>query len=120
MAYSFVILAQVAGGGSPLGTLGFVAVLAGIMYFVMIRPQQRQLKAHRVLLTGLKKGDDVVTQGGMLGKIHLVSDRTVTLEIANGVRVRVLKNSVSAKGAVADEASPAAAVVASTDAKDVK
>jgi preprotein translocase subunit YajC len=98
-----LILAQAAAGGSPMSTLIFVAVLAAIMYFIMIRPQQKQLKTHRELIAGLKKGDEVVTQGGMLGKIYLVSERTVTLEIANGVRIRVLKTSIAAKGTVADD-----------------
>ncbi len=44
------------------------------MYFVMIRPQQKQLKEHRELLAALKKGDEVITQGGMIGTIHVVSD----------------------------------------------
>ncbi len=104
MEESFLILAQAPGGSNPLVNLGFIALLVGIMYFVMIRPQQKQMKAHRELLSGLKKGDEVVTQGGVLGKIHLVSDQTVTLEVANGVRIRVLKRSVYAKGAVADDA----------------
>lgn len=103
MANSYLILAQAA-GGNPMGTLIFVAVLAAIMYFIMIRPQQKQLKAHRELIAGLKKGDEVITQGGMLGKIHLVSERTVTLEVSSGVRIRVLKTSIAAKGGVADEA----------------
>ncbi len=103
MANSFLILAQ-ATGNNPMGTLIFVAVLAAIMYFIMIRPQQKQLKAHRELIGGLKKGDEVITQGGLLGKIYLVSERTLTLEIANGVRIRVLKTSIAAKGSVADDA----------------
>ena len=94
MEESFLILAQAPGGSNPLVNLGFIALLVGIMYFVMIRPQQKQMKAHRELLTGLKKGDEVVTQGGVIGKIHLVSDTTVTLEVASGVRIRVLKRSV--------------------------
>jgi preprotein translocase subunit YajC len=101
---SFLILAQApAGGSNPMVNIGFIAVLVAIMYFVMIRPQQKQAKAHRDLLSGLKKGDEVVTQGGILGKIHQVSDNTVTLEVANGVRIRVLKRSVYAKGAISDE-----------------
>ncbi|RKH06122.1 preprotein translocase subunit YajC [Corallococcus praedator] len=107
MADSFLILAQ-AGAGSPLGTFGFLAVLVAIMYFVMIRPQQKQLKEHRALLAGLKKGDDVVTSGGILGRIHQVDDSTVTVEIASGVRVRVLKTAVSAKGTVPVAAAPTA------------
>jgi preprotein translocase subunit YajC len=96
VADSFLILAQAAG---PSGAVNIVFILAlfAIMYFVMIRPQQKQLKAHRELLSGLKKGDEVITQGGMIGRIHLVSEREVTLEVANGVRIRVLKSSVSGK-----------------------
>ncbi len=101
MAESFLILGQ-AGGGSPMGTLGFLVVLVAIMYFIMIRPQQKQMKEHRALLGALKKGDEVVTSGGLLGKIHLVDERTVTLEVASGVRIRVLKTAISAKGTVAE------------------
>ncbi|MBJ6763969.1 preprotein translocase subunit YajC [Corallococcus sp. H22C18031201] len=107
MAESFLILAQ-AGGGGPLPTVGFLIFLVAIMYFVMIRPQQKQLKEHRNLLAGLKKGDEVVTAGGLLGKIHQVDERTVTIEIANGVRVRMLKTSITARGGVA-EGAPASA-----------
>lgn len=116
MADSFLILAQ-AGAGSPLGTFGFLAVLVAIMYFVMIRPQQKQLKEHRNLIAGLKKGDDVVTSGGILGRIHQVDESTVTVEVASGVRVRVLKTAVSAKGTVPVAAAPAAT---STDKKEEK
>lgn len=109
MADSFLILAQApAGGMGSMTNLVFIALLVGIMYFVMIRPQQKQMKAHRELLSGLKKGDEVVTQGGLIGKIHLVSEQTVTIEVASGVRIRVLKRSVYAKGTIADEvAAPA-------------
>ncbi|QSQ14681.1 preprotein translocase subunit YajC [Myxococcus landrumensis] len=107
MAESFLMLAQAGSGSSPLNTLVLLVGLVAIMYFVMIRPQQKQMKEHRTLLASLKKGDEVVTTGGMLGKIHLVDERTVTLEIASGVRIRVLKTSISAKGTVA-EGAPAA------------
>ncbi|MCP3145164.1 preprotein translocase subunit YajC [Pyxidicoccus xibeiensis] len=116
MAESFLILAQAGGSGNPLGTLGFLVVLVGIMYFVMIRPQQKQLKEHRALLGALKKGDEVVTTGGLLGKIHQVDERTVTLEVASGVRLRVLKTAISAKGTVV-EGAPAAAAEAKKEDK---
>jgi len=119
VAESFLILAQ-AGGGNPLGTLGFLVVLVGIMYFVMIRPQQKQLKEHRALLSALKKGDEVVTSGGILGKIHLVEDRTVTLEVASGVRIRVLKTAISAKGGVPEGAPAATATAADEKKKEEK
>ena len=113
MADSFLILAQAAGGPGGAVNILFIVALFAIMYFIMIRPQQKQLKAHRELLSGLKKGDEVVTQGGMLGRIQVVSDREVTLEIANGVRIRVLKTSVAGMYSAAGEKTP-------TDKKEEK
>jgi preprotein translocase subunit YajC len=98
------VVAQAGGAGFGPATIAwFVAILA-IMYFMMIRPQQKQLREHRSLLASLKKGDEVVTQGGLLGRIYAVTDKTVTLEVANGVRVRVLKTMIQAKGSISDEA----------------
>lgn len=105
MSPSLALFAQASGGGgNPLILLGLVFV---VMYFVLIRPQQKQLKEHRALLGALKKGDDVVTQGGILGKVYAITDKLVTLEIANNVRIRVLKTSIQGKAALVDE--PAAA-----------
>ncbi len=107
MADSFLILAQAAGGPqSAFVQIGFFVLLFVIMYLFVIRPQTKQMKAQRELHASLKKGDEVVTAGGVLGRIHLVSDRTVTVEVASGVRIRVLKTSISAKGTVADDATP--------------
>ena len=108
MSETFLVLAQLGGAGGGSTTLLFLVALFAIMYFVMIRPQQKQLKEHRALLAALKKGDDVVTQGGVLGKIHAVTDKIVTLEVANGIRIRVLKNSIQGKSTVSEEAAPAA------------
>ncbi|MFN0063975.1 MAG: preprotein translocase subunit YajC [Myxococcaceae bacterium] len=80
-----------------MSSLVFLVAIFAIMYFVMIRPQQKQLKAHRELLAGLKKGDEVVTQGGLIGRIFVVMDREVTLEVANGVKLRVLKSAVQGR-----------------------
>ncbi|MCE9672790.1 preprotein translocase subunit YajC [Myxococcus stipitatus] len=109
MAESFLMLAQAGGGSSPFQTLALLVGLVAIMYFVMIRPQQKQMKEHRNLLASLKKGDEVVTAGGILGKIHLVEERAVLVEVASGVRIRVLKTSISAKGTVAEGAQAAPA-----------
>ena len=87
-----VLLAQV--GGSPSSLFIFIAGMFAIMYFLMIRPQQKQIKAHKELLANLKKGDNVVTQGGIIGRIYSVSDKDVQLEVANNVKLRVLKSSV--------------------------
>ena len=107
MAPSILVLAQVGGAGSAYSTLFFIGGIFLIMYFLMIRPQQKQMKEQRALLSGLKKGDDVVTQGGLFGKIHAVTDKVVTLEIANGVRVRVQKSSVQGRSALTEEAAVA-------------
>ena len=88
-----VLLAQVAGGsGSSLFI--FSAGMYAIMYFLMIRPQQKQLKEHKALLASLKKGDRVVTQGGIIGRIFQVEDGEVQIEVATNVKLRVLKTSV--------------------------
>lgn len=81
----------------------FFGALFAIMYFVLIRPQQKQMKDQQSMIASLKKGDEVVTQGGMLGKIFSVADKIVTLEIAPGVKLRVLKSSIQARVTVTDE-----------------
>ena len=90
-----IVLAQ-AGGASSLVLL---VVLIGVMYVMLILPQQRQLKQHRTLLASLKKGDDVITQGGIIGRIVTVADKELVLEIASGVKVRLLKTSVQSRAA---------------------
>ncbi len=109
-----LLLAQTAGaGGGGLMTIGYVVVLLAIMYFLLIRPQQKQAKEHRELVGSLKKGDEVVTQSGIIGRIHTVTDREVMLEVASGVKMRFLKSAVQGK-----VAQPAAA--AETPAADEK
>ena len=88
-----VLLAQA--GGSPSSLFIFIAGMFAIMYFLMIRPQQKQLKEHRALLAALKKGDLVVTQGGIIGRIFQVSEKEVQIEVANNVKLRVRKSSVT-------------------------
>ncbi len=105
MAQSFLLLAQAA--GNPAFNWIFLLGMVAVMYFLIFRPQQKAASAHKALIAGLKKGDDVVTQGGILGKIHAVGDRDVQVEIAAGVRVRVLKTSIQAKRQGPEEAAPA-------------
>ena len=66
-----------------------------IFYFLLIRPQQKKAKEHRALLEALKKGDLVVTAGGMHGKVSALDDQVVTLEIAPGVNVKVNKGFIA-------------------------
>jgi preprotein translocase subunit YajC len=70
-------------------------LIAVVFYFVFFRPQQKQAKQHQTFLGALKKGDEVVTQGGLVGTVVLVEDRTVTIDVGAGTKVRVLKGHVS-------------------------
>ena len=80
-------------GGSMLPLF---AALFLVMYFTMIRPQAKAAKAHRALVEGLQKGDRVVTQGGLHGKITLVDDKTVVMSVEDGTRIRVERSRVAA------------------------
>jgi preprotein translocase subunit YajC len=97
-----ILFAQAAGGGGASMILIFVAMFA-IMYFMIIRPQQKQAKQHSSMLAALKKGDEVVTQGGVIGRIAVITDKVITLEIASGVKIRVLKGSVQSRAGVTEE-----------------
>ncbi len=70
-------------------------LIALVFYFVFFRPQSRQAKQHQAFLGALKKGDEVVTQGGIIGTVVLVEDRTVTIDVGGGTKLRVLKNQVA-------------------------
>ncbi|MDO5529487.1 MAG: preprotein translocase subunit YajC [Paracoccus sp. (in: a-proteobacteria)] len=88
--------AQAAGGGDFIGSfLVPMALLFIIMYFLILRPQQKRLRQHREMVDGLKRGDEIVTQGGLIGKITDVKDAEVTVEIAQGVKVRVVRATVA-------------------------
>jgi preprotein translocase subunit YajC len=75
-----------------------------VIYFLMIRPQQKRMKEHQQMLTALKEGDEVVTTSGILGKIAGLSEKVITVEIADKVRVKMLKSQISqvVKGQVQD------------------
>lgn len=80
---------QAAGGQSALMNLVPLVFMFAIFYFLLIRPQQKKAKEHRALLDSLKKGDQVVTAGGMHGKVTALDESIVTLEIAQGVNVKI-------------------------------
>lgn len=69
--------------------------IIGVFYFFMIRPQQKKAKEQKELLAGIKKGDEVVTIGGMHGKVYQVDDTTVTLDLDKGVKLTFDKSAVS-------------------------
>ena len=76
--------------------LVMLLLIFGIMYFLLIRPQQKRVKEHAAMLAALRRGDQVVTQGGVVGKIAKVKDEVgeVDVEIASGVIVRVMKPTI--------------------------
>ena len=78
-------------GGSALGSLLPLVLIIAIFYFFMIRPQMKKQKEVRIFREGIKKGDKVLTVSGVYGKVSEVSDTTVLLEIADGVRIKVDK-----------------------------
>ncbi len=80
------------GGMSQM--LIMVAVMFGVMYFMAIRPQQKKAKEHQNLLSGLKSGDEVITNSGIIGTITGMSEKVVNLEISKNVQIKVLKSQV--------------------------
>lgn len=85
-----------AGGGDLLLSLLPFVLIFVIIYFLIIRPQQRRVKQHQEMVAGLRRGDTVVTSGGLVGKVaKVIDDREIQVEIAEGVRVRVVRQMVS-------------------------
>ena len=91
--------AQAAGtGGATSAITSFLPLILifGIMYFLMIRPQQKKMKQHRAMIEALRRGDQVVTSGGIVGKVSKVQeDGFVEIEIAEGVKVKVVKSTIT-------------------------
>lgn len=91
--------AQAAAGGSTGGAalLQFVPIILifVIMYFLMIRPQQKKMKDHKNMVEALRRGDTVVTSGGLIGKVTRVEDAQLEVEIAPGVKVKIVRATVS-------------------------
>ena len=89
--------AQAAGGAGGAFTSFIPLILIfGIMYFLLIRPQQKKVKEHQAMVDAVRRGDQVVTQGGIIGKISKVKeDGEVEIEIADGVKVRVVKSTLA-------------------------
>lgn len=101
MFFSSIAYAQ-EGAGTPAGPPAIVSffpliLIFVIFYFLLIRPQQKKAKEHKGMVANLKKGDHVITSGGVHGTITNVSDDTVNIEIANQVRIKVTKSHVSSK-----------------------
>lgn len=105
MIQNFITLQATENGGGFTQLIMIVALIA-IFYFFMIRPQQKKQKEIRKFRESLKVGDRVITAGGIYGKIRAVKDNTLTLEIADNVKITIDKGSVYASSAEAQAQSP--------------
>ena len=91
--------AQSAPAAAPFGSdlMAFLPMIAifVVFYFLLIHPQQKKAKESRAMLDALQKGDEIVTAGGLLGKISKLGDQYLTVEIADGVQVKVQRSTVT-------------------------
>ncbi|MCK5679424.1 preprotein translocase subunit YajC [bacterium] len=93
-------IADAAGGMEGMKSFIPLILMFVIFYFLLIRPQQKRQKEHKALLGNLKRGDTVVTSGGILGKITNVSEKYITIEVAEKVRIKVARGQIMT---IADE-----------------
>ncbi len=106
------------GGGADFSFLIMMVLLFAVFYFLLIRPQQKKVKAHKAMVESLKRGDKVVTQGGIYGTVtKVVSDAELQVEIAEGVRIRVVKGTISEVLSKPEPAKPAGGKAANDDRK---
>lgn len=87
--------ASESGSSSPAGLVLMVLMFV-VFYFLLIRPQNKRVKEHRAVVAALAKGDEVVTNGGVLGRITHVGEQFVAVEISDGVNIKVQRNAVQA------------------------
>ena len=89
--------AQGSGGGASGGgmeSMILIVLMFGVLYFLMIRPQMKRAKEHKTMVEALQKGDEVITGGGLLGRVTKINENYVTLEVANGVEILVQRSAV--------------------------
>ena len=104
---AFAQAAGGAGAGSAFASFVPLILIFAIMYFLLIRPQQKKMKEHKAMVEALRRGDQVLTQGGIIGKVTKVQeDGTIEVEIADGVKVKVLRHTIAQ---VMNKTEPAAA-----------
>ncbi len=83
------------GGGGAASSLIMMVVIFAIFYFILIRPQQKKMKDHKKMVDDLKKGDEIITAGGIYGIVEGVAPDTLTVKIAEGTKVRITRGSVA-------------------------
>ena len=89
--------AQAAGGAGAFGSFVPLILIFAIMYFLLIRPQQKKMKEHQAMVAALRRGDRVITQGGIKGKVTKVKEgeNEVDVEIASGVTIKVVQSTIA-------------------------
>ena len=93
--------ALAAAAAAPGGAAAFffqmfpLLLIFAIFYFLMIRPQSQKMKAHQAEIMAVKKGDDIITGGGIRGRVTKITDDEAEVEIASGVKIRVIKSTIS-------------------------
>ena len=92
---AFAQAGSAAGGGDTLMGMLPIILMFVVLYFIMIRPQMKKAKEQKAMIEALQKGDEVITAGGLLGRITRISEGYITLEIANNVEVQVQRPAVS-------------------------
>lgn len=96
---SFFINDAWAQSGSPQGGSGsfilMMVIFIAIFYFMLIRPQTKQAKEHKAMLESLSKGDEIVTNGGMLGRVNKIGDNFIAVEVAQNLEIKIQKQAVS-------------------------
>ena len=107
-------------GGGGFSTFIPLILMFVIFYFLLIRPQQKKTKEHRQMVSSLKKGDRIVTSGGLHGRITGLSDTTLTVEIADKVRVKVSRANVGALNQPAGQPQPQVKEKSKTDSDKKK
>jgi preprotein translocase subunit YajC len=93
--FNTILMAQPQGNSNPIMSFLPLILIAIVFYFFMIRPQTKRMKDQKNFITNLKKGDKIVTVGGIHGKIAEVNDDTFVMEVENGVKMKIDKVSVS-------------------------
>lgn len=83
---------QAQGGG--IESMLLIVVMFGVLYFLMIRPQMKRAKEHKAMVEALQKGDEIISAGGILGRVSKIDDGYVTLEVAKGVEMQLQRSAV--------------------------
>ncbi len=101
MSSTLLLIAQAAPAATGSGSGGMLAfgvqmvLILVVFYFLLIRPQQKRAKEHAAKIASVQKNDDVITAGGLMGKVTKITDEYVEVEIATGVRVKVVKSTLT-------------------------